>query len=231
MRLALVTTVDPLVVARSVASVRDTIRNLAGGRAIVLIAVTKGFGADAVEAAVAAGCTAIGENYAQELVAKMANLAADLARPEVHFIGRLQTNKVRTIASLVDVWQSVDRVSLADEIARRAPGARVFVQVNTTGEPAKGGCEPEATLALVQHCRDAQLRVEGLMTVGPTSGDVAGTHDAFALLRKLADDVGVGGCSMGMSADLDIAIEHGATHVRVGNALFGPRPQPRAHIG
>lgn len=229
------TTVDAFAVARSVESVRARIRTLGGGRAIELIAVTKGFGADAIEAVIAAGCTAIGENYAQELLTKMANLGADAAsepvHPEVHFIGRLQTNKVRMIASLVDVWQSVDRVSLVDELARRAPGARVFVQVNTTGEPPKGGCEPAATIALVQHCRDAQMRVEGLMTVGPTSSDVAATHAAFALLRKLSDDVGVGGCSMGMSADLDIAIEHGATHVRIGNALFGARPQPRAHIG
>jgi hypothetical protein len=208
---------------------------------VELIAVTKGFGRDAIDAAVAAGCRSIGENYAQELVAK---LAADdsphppqepqpttSVRPVVHFIGQLQTNKVRTIATLVDVWQTVDRAGLADEIARRAPHARVFVQVNTTAEDAKGGCPPHATATLVEHCRTNDLVVEGLMTVGPTSVDVAATHAAFALLDSLADDVGVAGRSMGMSADFEIGIAHGATHVRIGSALFGTRPHRRAQIG
>lgn len=220
-------TVDPEAVARAVQSIRDRIQRASGERAVELIAVTKGFGVDAVTAAVAAGCTSIGENYAQELRDKFALVPADSVRPQVHFIGQLQTNKVKAIAHLVDVWQSVDRSSLADEIARRAPGATVFIQVNTTAESAKGGCVPESVASLVAHCRSLGLRVDGLMTVGPTSGDEALTSTAFALLSTTADELGLVGRSMGMSNDLEIALAYGATHVRIGSALFGERPRSR----
>ena len=226
--------VDAAAVAEAVAKVEERIRAVAGARHVQLVAVTKGFGADAIIAAVAAGCTAIGENYAQELQHKAADLAtagvADV-RPEVHFIGQLQTNKVRLIASMVDVWETVDRLALADEIAKRAPGARVYVQVNTTGEVGKGGCAPDATAALAEHCGRKGLRVEGLMTVGPTSGDHDQTSAAFAALAVLADGIGLAGRSMGMSGDYELAIAHGATHVRIGSALFGPRPVRRAQMG
>jgi uncharacterized pyridoxal phosphate-containing UPF0001 family protein len=129
------------------------------------------------------------------------------------------------------VWETVDRPSLADEIAKRSPGARVYVQVNLTAEAGKGGCSPEETAALVQHCGAAGLRVEGLMTVGPTSADPAETATAFAALDALAGRLGLAGRSMGMSGDYETAIAHGATHVRIGSALFGPRPIRRARIG
>jgi len=216
--------VDPAAVASAVTAITARIRELASGREVQLIAVTKGFGADAIEAAVSAGCTAIGENYAQELQHKLAVLGDDFARPEVHFIGQLQTNKVRLIASLVDVWQTVDRPSVVAEIARRAPGATAFVQVNTTDEAGKGGCVPDDTEGLVDRCRTAGLVVSGLMTVGPTSADPQQTADAFGELRALADRLGLPGCSMGMSGDYETAIAHGATHVRIGSALFGARP-------
>ena len=220
-------TVDPEAVARAVQSIRDRIQRAAGERAVELIAVTKGFGVDAVTAAVAAGCTSIGENYAQELRDKFALMPADRVHPQVHFIGQLQTNKVKAIAHLVDVWQSVDRPSLADEIARRAPGATAFIQVNTTAESAKGGCAPEGVASLIEYCRSLGLRVDGLMTVGPTSGDEGLTATAFALLSKTANDLGLAGRSMGMSNDLEIALACGATHVRIGSALFGERPRSR----
>lgn len=231
--------VDAAAVAEAVGSVEERIRALAGARAapnraVQLVAVTKGFGEDAIVAAVAAGCSAIGENYAQELQHKMRALDAVGGvhpRPEIHFIGQLQTNKVRAIASLVDVWETVDRASLADEIAKRTSGARVYVQVNTTGEEAKGGCAPDATPALVEHCRAAGLRVEGLMTVGPTSGDREATAAAFETLTALADQLELPSRSMGMSGDYESAIERGATHVRIGSALFGERPNRRARIG
>ena len=223
--------VDPSAVADAVDRVRSRIRELGAGRTIELVAVTKGFGAAAIDAAVAAGCTMIGENYAQELRDKWPMVDTSLPRPQVHFIGQLQTNKVRTVASIVDVWQSVDRTNLADEIARRAPQATVFVQVNTTEEPDKGGCAVSDTDSVVAHCRRLGLCVEGLMTVGPTSGERAATHAAFALLDHLAETLGVAGRSMGMTADMDIAIEHGATHVRIGSALFGARPHRRTQIG
>ncbi len=222
--------VDAARVRDAVHDVRQRIAALAGDRSVELIAVTKGFGVDALDAALAAGCALVGENYAQELVAKIASRPTGRGGLEVHFIGQLQTNKVRSIAGIVDVWQSVDRVALADEIAKRAAGARVFVQVNTTAEGAKGGCAPSSVTDLVEHCHAAGLRVEGLMTVGPTSGQRSETAVAFALLRRLADDNGLVGCSMGMTNDYDLGIENGATHVRIGSALFGERPKRAASI-
>lgn len=187
-----------------------------------MCAVTKGFGADAVSVAHRLGCDAIGENYAQEAVAKIA--ATGAAHPPVHFIGRLQTNKIRSLVGVVDVWQSVDRESVVDELAKRASGARIFVQVNATGEPDKGGCPPADVQRLVERARSGGLEVLGLMTVGPTNGDPTGTRRAFAHVRALADQSGLIGCSMGMSGDVDIALEEGTTLVRVGTALFGERP-------
>lgn len=218
--------VDPAAVSAAVAVVRERIRRAAGERPVELIAVTKGFDVSAIEAAAAAGCTAIGENYAQELVTKLAAVAPANVVPAVHFIGRLQTNKVRLIAALVDVWQSVDRAGLVDEIARRAPGAHVFVQVDATDEPGKGGCGPGEVSGLVAQCLGRGLVVDGLMTVGPTSAEPAATRLAFTLVRRMRDDLGLASCSMGMSGDLEIAIECGATHVRIGHAVFGARPVP-----
>ncbi len=225
---------DAATVADAVESVGRRIGALAGGRRVQLIAVTKGFGVDAIVAAVAAGCTAIGENYAQELQHKMAEIEASGGlhpRPEVHFIGQLQTNKVRLVAPLVDVWETVDRTALADEIAKRAPGARVYVQVNFTAEADKGGCPPDDAETLVHHCAAVGLHVEGLMTVGPTSADPAETAAAFAALDTLAERLELDARSMGMSGDYEAAIAHGATHVRIGSALFGPRPIRDARIG
>lgn len=215
--------VDPDVVAANVAAVRRRIA-AAGGRDVKLVAVTKGFGPDAVAAAAAAGCDGIGENYAQELNAKRAALEA--SGLPVHFIGRLQTNKVRLLADLVHVWESVDRERLVDELARRAPGARVLIQVDAAGEAdaGKGGCPVERVAALVARARDAGLVVEGLMTVGPTSGDPDRTRDAFRTVARLADELGLAERSMGMTGDLEIAVEEGSTQVRLGTALFGARP-------
>lgn len=222
-------TVDPHAVGDAVSSVRRRIHELSGDRVVQLIAVTKGFGLDAVDAVVAAGCHSIGESYAQELRQKFATV--DVAfMPEVHFIGRLQTNKVTSIAGLVDVWHSVDRIAVADAIASRATAAEVFVQVNTTGEPAKGGCDPTDTASLVARCQGLGLAVLGLMTVGPTSGDSGLTRSAFVLLRRQADDLGLAACSMGMSHDFEIAVEQGSTHVRIGSALFGERPLHRPQM-
>jgi pyridoxal phosphate enzyme (YggS family) len=225
-----VSSIDADAVALAVASVRERIRRVVNERTVELIAVTKGFGVDAIHAAVAAGCSSIGENYAQELRDKVADLAPGTRLPTVHFIGQLQSNKVKMIAPMVDVWQSVDRASLAEEIARRSPGATVFVQVNSTAEETKGGCAPATTQTLVEHCRLLELQVLGLMTVGPTVADAAKSRAAFSLVRRLADDVGLAGCSMGMTDDLEIALEQGATHVRVGSALFGERPSRRTQM-
>jgi hypothetical protein len=208
---------------RSSAEVADRIADIRSrlGPDIELVAVTKGFGPDAVRDAVAAGCTMVGESYAQELVAKWSDLADVAVR--VHFIGRLQSNKVRQLSSRVDVWESVDRASLMAEIAARQPRGNVLVQVNATGEPSKGGCDPGEVGDLVAHGLNLNLNVTGLMTIGPTDGDPAGTRQAFERVRHLTDELGLTTCSMGMSHDLDIAVDCGTTRVRVGTAVFGER--------
>jgi pyridoxal phosphate enzyme (YggS family) len=213
--------VDPSAVAARVAAARARIAAVAAGRDVALLAVTKGFGPDAVAAAAAAGCRAVGENYAQELLTKRDAVAA--AGVDVHFIGRLQTNKIRHLAGLVAVWESVDRPRLVDEIARRVPGARVFVQVDATVETGKGGCPVADVPALVERAVGAGLAVDGVMAVGPTSGDPALTRDVFARVVALADELGLRERSIGMSGDLEIAVEAGSTEVRLGTALFGAR--------
>jgi pyridoxal phosphate enzyme (YggS family) len=222
-----VTVIDPAEVAMRLAEARRRIvaagGAVSGPRAVRVVAVTKTFGPDAVRAALASGCDAVGENYAQELVAKMAAFGPQEPRPEVHFIGRLQSNKVRSLVPVVDVWQSVDRASVVHEIARRAPGARILLQVNATGETGKGGCAPADVGALVATATTSGLHVIGLMTVGPTDGDPGATREAFSTTRGLCDDLGLEVCSMGMTHDLDIAVEEGATMVRLGTALFGTR--------
>jgi pyridoxal phosphate enzyme (YggS family) len=193
---------------------------------VEVLGVTKGHGPWAVTAAIAAGCDGIGENYAQELLAKRDALAAGSL--PVHFIGRLQRNKVRQLVDVVDVWQSVDRAPLVDEIARRAPGARVLVQVDTSTDPGKGGCPVAEVPALVDRARTVGLDVAGLMTVGPTGSPPEAAAPGFEVVRRLVDDLGLTVCSMGMSADLEVAVEAGSTLVRIGTALFGARsPVPR----
>lgn len=215
-------------VAANLAVVRRRIADAGGDPgAITLVAVTKGFDRIAVDAALAAGVVDIGENYAQELRAKAeAPVATTAPTPRWHFVGRLQRNKVRTVAHLVACWQSVDRVEVGAEIAARAPGARVLVQVNVSGEPAKGGTPAEETGSLVTALRDLGLDVAGLMAIGP-AGPPEAARPGFARLRRLADDLDLRERSMGMTADLEVAVAEGATMVRVGSALFGPR-DPRA---
>ncbi len=193
-----------------------------------LIGVSKGFDAATAAAALDAGLTDLGENRAQELLTKHPEVEAlatgqDTPAAVWHFVGRLQRNKVRTLAPVVSWWHSVDRDVLADEIARRAPKARVLIQVDLGGEESKGGCAPAETEALAAHCSAADLDVRGLMTV-PPHADPARPY--FAALRTMADDLGLPDCSMGMSEDVGEAVEEGATLVRVGRAIFGRRPGP-----
>jgi len=215
------TSLDPDLVAARVTAVRQRIVAVAGDRSVEVLAVTKGFGPEAVAIAASVGCPAIGENYAQELLTKTGVIAA--AGVEVFFIGQLQTNKVRALVGVVDVWASVDRPRLIAELARRDPGARILIQVDATGEPGKGGAPVQDVPELVAAAAAGGLRVEGLLTVGPTDGDAAATRAAFEATRRLVDDLGLTTCSMGMSDDLELAVAAGATQVRLGTALFGPR--------
>ena len=210
-----------LVQDRVEAANRDA--GLGAERPVTLVAVTKAFPPELAVAALAAGLVDLGENYAQELVAKAAVVAATAYRPRWHFIGGLQRNKVKQLAGSVALWHSVDRSSLADEIGRRAPGAEVLIQVNTTGEAQKSGCEPTGAEQLVEHARSAGLDVRGLMTVGPTAAG-ADPRPSFSQLRELALRCEVAELSMGMSGDFELAVAEGATIIRVGSILFGDRP-------
>jgi pyridoxal phosphate enzyme (YggS family) len=221
-----VTRLDPEAVAARAAEVRRRIDAAAGGRPVTIVAVTKGFGADAVEAALAAGLPDVGENYAQELVAKAEELGDRAAGARWHMIGRLQRNKVRLLSDRVAWWQTVDRLDLAAEIARRAPGARVLVQLNLSGEEQKGGCRIAEAAGLVDACRDVDVRVDGLMGVAP-AGPPEAARPGFRRLVELADELALPVRSIGMSGDLDVAVEEGSTMVRVGTAIFGPRPPRR----
>jgi hypothetical protein len=199
----------------------------AGGPNVRIVAVTKGFGADAIDAAVAAGCPDIGESYAQELVAKRAEVRGPA--PVVHFIGHLQTNKVKQLVPVVDVWQSVDRSAVVEALARHAaPGATVLIQVNIAGTDHQGGCAPTDAPGLVRAAGQAGLEVVGLMAIG-RPGPPERARLGFRHLRHLADDLGLTECSMGMSDDLEVAVEEGSTMVRVGTALFGARPVALHH--
>jgi PLP dependent protein len=218
-----------MTIADAVAAVRDRIERAArtAGREpdeVTLVAATKSVDAGAIRAAVAAGVVDVGENRAQEMVAKARALDKEHGdEPSVrwHFIGRLQRNKVRAVAPYVSLWQSVDREDLAAEIARRAPAARVLVQINLAREHQKGGCAPEDLEPLVGRCRAFGLAVDGLMTVPPAAVDPTST---FRQCRRLTEALGLPTCSMGMSDDYEHAVREGATMVRVGSAIFGPRP-------
>lgn len=189
-----------------------------------LVGASKAVPAERLLEALDAGLVDLGENRAQELLAKAPVLAAHPTPPTWHFVGRLQRNKVAGLVPWVSWWQSVDRPALGEAIARRAPGATVLVEVNLGEEPQKGGCAPSATAALVESLRDLGLDVAGLMTVAPRAGE---RRRWLAALRELATTLELRELSMGMSDDFEEAVEEGATMVRVGRAIFGARPPER----
>jgi PLP dependent protein len=208
------------VVAR-LADVRDRIAAAGGDpSAVEVVAVTKGFGVEAIAAATGAGLWDIGENYAQELLAKAAGVPAGV---RWHFLGPVQRNKVAALAPLVALWQGIDRTAVGEAIARRAPGSRVLVQINVSGESAKAGCSPGDAPVLVEDLRRLDLDVAGLMAVGAT-GTPEEARPGFRILASLARQLELAVVSMGMSGDLEIAVEEGSTMVRIGRSLFGPRP-------
>jgi pyridoxal phosphate enzyme (YggS family) len=215
--------VTPELVAANVATVHRRIEAAGGDpERVAVVAVTKGFGAGTVAAAVHAGLTDLGENYAQELVTKAAGAPAAV---RWHFLGPVQRNKVAALVSNVHLWQAVDRLAAGEAIARRQPGAGVLVQVDVSGEQGKRGCAPAATPALVTQMGHLDVKVRGLMAVGPT-GEPELARPGFRLLATMAQELGLTELSMGMSDDLEVAVQEGATMVRIGRALFGPRPGP-----
>ena len=216
-------------VAERLHSVRLRIAQAGGDpSAVRVVAVTKGFGPEAVIAARDAGLHDIGENYANEIVAKVAALEGEQSAPSLlrwHFLGAIQRNKVARLAPVIGLWQSVSRAEEGARIARFAPGAMVLVEVDMTGLPGRNGCPPDDVRFLVARLRDAGLDVRGLMTVAPPGPDEAGR--AFASVGSLADELGLEERSMGMTDDLEAAVRAGTTMVRIGRALFGERPAKR----
>jgi pyridoxal phosphate enzyme (YggS family) len=192
---------------------------------VTLVAVSKTFGPEAVEPVLGAGQEVFGENRVQEAEGKWPALKAVHPQVELHLIGPLQSNKAAEAVALFDVIHSVDRpkiaAALAKEIGRQGRSPLLFVQVNTGAEPQKAGVLPEETDAFLAACWDEHgLKIEGLMCIPPLDENPA-PH--FALLEKIARRNGLTGLSMGMSADFETAIQFGATHVRVGSAIFGGR--------
>jgi len=196
---------------------------------ITLVAVTKVHPVEAIREAYEAGQRVFGENYVQELSAKAAALE-DLPDLTFHFIGHLQRNKAKDVVRVGAVVETVDSPRLAKALAKRAEAAgrklEVMAQVNVGGEASKSGCAPEEVAALVAAIRgEDALVLRGLMSIPPPTEDPNDSRPYFARLRALGEEHAPGlGLSMGMSHDLDVAVEEGATHVRVGTAIFGPRP-------
>ena len=197
---------------------------------VTLVAISKTFDAEAIEPVIAAGQREFGENRVQEAKAKWPPLLArhqgELGGLELHLVGTLQSNKAREAVALFDAIHSLDRASLASalakEILRQARKPLLFVEINTGGEPQKGGVLPEDADAFLAACRDRYgLTISGLMCIPPASEPPA-PH--FALTAKIGRRNGLKLLSMGMSADFPVAIAFGATHVRIGTAIFGGRP-------
>lgn len=200
------------------------------GADVALVAVSKGFPADVVAQAVAAGAAELGENRAQELREKAIALPAGV---RWHFIGHLQTNKARQVVEMASLIHSVDRPALAEELARRARVAGVtqdvLIEVNVSGEATKHGVEPAAAVAFAEQVAAlSPLSLRGLMTMAPLSSDPEDSRPYFVELRELRDRVvevvpTATELSMGMTRDFEVGIEEGATLVRIGEAIFGPR--------
>lgn len=194
---------------------------------VALVAVSKGHGADAILPLLEAGQRIFGESRVQEARAKWPDLKARFPDIELHLIGPLQTNKLREALDLFDVIETLDRPKLARKLAEEAGQGqrlpRLFVQVNTGEEPQKAGIPPVEAPDFVAECRAIGLAPEGLMCIPPVDEPPA-LH--FGLLAQIARRTGLGALSMGMSDDFETAIAFGASHVRVGTALFGERPTP-----
>ena len=220
-------------ISAAIQSVRERIERACGrvGRdpsSVQLIAVSKGHSEEAIRAAYSAGMRVFGENYAQDLAAK-ASALNDLPDIRWRFIGHLQRNKIKLIERARATVDTVDSVRLAEAISTRAAASgravEVLLQVNVGDEAQKSGCRPEEVPQLVEAVRALpSVSLRGLMTVAPHLDDLEVIRPFFAKLRELAEAHGLPELSMGMTHDLEPAVEEGATILRIGTAIFGPRP-------
>ena len=227
-----------MTIADNIASIQERISKsaLRAGRdpaEIRLVAVSKTVSAESIQEAIAAGVTILGENYMQEARNKIARIEKQV---EWHFIGHLQSNKAKYAVDLFSMIQSVDRLALAEELGqeanKRGKIVPVLIQVNISGEESKSGIDPQETLQLLERIAALQhLAVQGLMTMPPWFEDPEDARPYFSAMRKLREKlsrekipgVALQELSMGMSGDFEVAIEEGATLVRIGTAIFGPR--------
>ena len=193
---------------------------------VALVCVSKTYAQDAIRPVLEAGQRIFGENRVQEAAGKWPELRRDFPDVELHLIGPLQTNKVPDAIEMFDVIETLDRPRLAEALAaamaKTGKSPRLFVQVNTGSEAQKAGVLPGNADAFIKHCRETHgLAIDGLMCI-PPAGQQASPH--FAMLAQMAKRNGIAHLSMGMSADFELAIQLGATHVRIGSAIFGARP-------
>lgn len=219
-------------IGRNVAAVRKRIAAAArrAGRApseITVVAVTKTIGAPAIQEAFAAGLRHFGESRIQEAREKLPQLAGLQPAPTWHFVGHLQTNKAKSAAEMFDLIHSVDSLRVAEAISQHsASDKQILVQVNVAGEPSKYGFALRDTIAALEHiARLPHLRIRGLMTIAPYADDPEEVRPVFRRLRQMRDSLGLEHLSMGMSHDFEVAIEEGATMVRIGQAIFGEREE------
>jgi PLP dependent protein len=225
-------------VASRVESVRKRIERAGGDpTAVRIVAVTKGFPTEAVVSALDAGIRDIGENYTDELVRKAEALEAlealdaqegELPSPASpptpwwHYLGVIQRRRVRDMAGIVGTWQTVSRTEEAEQIAQRVRAARIMIQIEATGLPGRNGCSISEAPSLASRCRSLGLDLCGLMTIAP-QGSPDSARAVFRTVAGLAQSMELDEMSMGMTDDLELAVEAGATMVRVGRALFGER--------
>lgn len=207
------------IVAERLASIRETIASYGRSR-VKIIAVTKGFDRSAVDCAQRVGLRDVGENYAQEVIEKADAVAADTS---VHFMGRIQRNKVRKIVGHIDLWHSVARPEILVELGKRSSAAEALIQVRPVEDPTKDGVRPAELESMLEVAAANNVTVRGLMTIG-LLGDAVATRQCFVELDRLADQFGLAERSMGMSGDFPDALEAGSTMLRVGSVLFGDRP-------
>jgi PLP dependent protein len=217
------TDIDSQLVADRLALVRERIAAAGAAPAsVTVVAVTKGFGPEAVTAAASAGLMDIGENYAQELLRKLGTAPPGL---RWHFLGQLQRNKLTRLAPYVFLWQGLDTTTAADALAKRCPGAPVLVEVKLADNGHRHGVPADRVPALVGHAAAIGLDVRGLMAVGPAQATPDEVRAGFRMVAALGSSLGLRELSMGMSADFELAVSEGATIVRLGRFLFGPRPE------
>jgi len=210
-------------VADNLASVRERIARAGGAPdQITIVAVTKGFGPEVCRQALDAGLSDLGENRVQEALHKM----GEVPPAHWHLIGHLQTNKVRLSANRFTLIQSIDSLHLAEALARHSPAQRVLIEVNVAREPQKSGVAPEAAVQLLSQVATL-LDVQGMMAIGPSQGDPKPGFRELKALRDAARErlgISLPILSMGMSGDYEVAVTAGSTMLRLGRALFGPRP-------